>query len=131
MNRSRTTSESAARMATLQQNQMPMFPDAGLQWAFEDSPPWLSCAAHLQRKYVYLPVFTIFLVDRDRIASAQLLPGSAHDDPEGLGVPPLLTDEFSGVIRVGVDGKGGTVFCYLSLDDNEFRPVNQCADDFE
>ena len=38
MNRSRTTSESAARMATLQQNQMPMFPDAGLQWAFLDSP---------------------------------------------------------------------------------------------
>src|ERR1035437_5952258 len=77
------------------------------------------------------PCFHDFLVDRDHIASAQLLPGSAHDDPEGLGVPPLLADEFSGVIRVGVDGEGGTVFCYLSLDDNEFRPVNQCADDFE
>jgi hypothetical protein len=69
--------------------------------------------------------FQEFVVDRDHIASAQLPPGSAHDDPEGLGVPPLLTDEFSGVIRVGVDGEGGTVFCYLGLDDNEFRSVNQ------
>jgi hypothetical protein len=65
------------------------------------------------------------------MASVQLSPGSAHDDPEGLGVPPLLTDEFSGVIGVGVDREGGTVFGYLSLDDNEFRPVNQCNDNFE
>jgi hypothetical protein len=77
------------------------------------------------------PCFHDFLVDRDHIASAQLHPGSARDDPEGLGVPSLLTDKFSGVIRVGADGEGSTVFRYLSLDDNAFRPVNQCANDFE
>jgi hypothetical protein len=65
------------------------------------------------------------------VAPLEFPPGSAHDDPEGLGVPPLLTDEFSGVIRVGVDGEGGTVSFHLSLDDNEFRPVNQCNDNFE
>jgi hypothetical protein len=48
-----------------------------------------------------------------------------------LGVPPLLTDESSVVIRVGVNAKGGTVFRYLRLDDNDFRSVNQYADDFE
>lgn len=70
-------------------------------------------------------------MDRDYIASAQLLPGPAHDDPEGLGVPPLLTDEFSDVIGVCVNGEGGTVFCFLSLNDNEFRPVNEYANNLE
>ena len=70
-------------------------------------------------------------VDRYYIASAQLLPGPARYDPEGLGVPPLVTDELSDVIRVGVNGKGGTVFRSLRLDDNDFRSVNQYTDDFE
>jgi hypothetical protein len=70
------------------------------------------------------PCFHCFVVDRDHIATAQLPPDSACDDPKGLGVLPLLTNEFSGIVRVGVDGESGTVFCYLSLDDNVFRPVN-------
>ena len=77
------------------------------------------------------PCFHDSVVDRYYIASAQLLPGPARYDPEGLGVPPLVTDELSDVIRVGVNGKGGTVFRYLRLDDNDFRSVNQYTDDFE
>ena len=70
-------------------------------------------------------------MDGDLIAPAEFPPGSACDDPEGLGVPPLLTDEFSGVIGMCVDGEGGTVFCYLRLDDNELRLVNQFSDNLE
>jgi hypothetical protein len=45
-----------------------------------------------------------------------------------VGIPPLLTDQLTGVIWMRLDGEGRAVFGCDGLDAEEFRLVDQCTD---